>query len=435
MSHHTTLADWIARDAASFSLRSPESLNAAIDQVISALGPSVELLGFGEALHGSEEMLVLRNRLFARLAEAHGYSAIAIESSFPKGRLMNEFVLGHGPSSYEEVQDAGIGYFGRLEANRELVEWMRGYNADPAHRMKLHFYGFDIPTSATGNASPRPLLQFVLDYLSSIDDASGEAHRQRIEGLLGSDADWENPAQYADHTQSVGRSPAATSLRIALEDLITELLIRRPELVGFSDAERFAEALHYATVARQHLNYHAAVAKNAGHGGLLGIRDAMMADNLAYIVEREKGRGKVLAFAHNSHLKRGLMAAWPTWLKALGMEPFAWWPAGSHLAQMFGERYAVIGSAVGVSDENGIGQPEAGTLEARLTASPGEARFIPTHRAKGLPAEKIEALVARAGSMKNLSYVPLSAQSFTDFDWLAVLNSSAYNRGGPPLRR
>ena len=38
---------------------------------------------------------------------------------------------------------------------------------------------------------------------------------------------------------------------------------------------------------------------------LLGIRDAMMADNLAYIVSRERGRGNVLAFAHNSHLQRG----------------------------------------------------------------------------------------------------------------------------------
>src|SRR5262249_6149719 len=136
-----------------------------------------------------------------------------------------------------------------------------------AHRTKLHFYGFDIPTSATGNASPRPAVQFVVDYLSSIDEASGEVHRQRIEALLGSDADWENPAQYADHTKSVGLSPAATSLRIALEGLITELLIRRPELIGFSDAERHAEALHYASVTRQHLNYHAAVAGKAGHGG------------------------------------------------------------------------------------------------------------------------------------------------------------------------
>ena len=148
-----------------------------------------------------------------------------------------------------------------------------------------------------------------------------------------------------------------------------------------------------------------------------------MADNLAYIMGRELGRGKVLAYAHNSHLQRGKAVL-----------PWAiWWPAGSHLNEMFGPRYAVIGTAVGVSDANGIARPESGTLEARLTALPGMARFIPTHKGQGLPASEIASLPIRSGSMKNPTYIALTPQSLTDFDWLAVLDSTAYNRGGPPL--
>ena len=51
-------------------------------------------------------------------------------------------------------------------------------------------------------------------------------------------------------------------------------------------------------MARQLLNYHAALArklepeKRIFEG--LGIRDSMMANNLEYIVSRERGRGKVL---------------------------------------------------------------------------------------------------------------------------------------------
>lgn len=37
---------------------------------------------------------------------------------------------------------------------------------------------------------------------------------------------------------------------------------------------------------------------------------------------------------------------------------------------------AVTGLAIGVSDENDIGQSEASALEARLTASTGLMRFI-----------------------------------------------------------
>jgi len=377
---YTTLDDWILHEAIPFSVDSSENFNASVDRVIATLGDSLELLGFGEALHGGEDILILRNRLFQRLVEKYGYSAIAIESSFPRAHLVDEYISDCGPESYEAVQDDGFSHgFGRLDANRELVEWMRRYNADPSHRVKLRFYGFDSPDS------PRRVLYFVLDYLASIDSGSSKEHRERIDLLLGQDADWENPAAMMDPTKSIGLSPAANALRIETEDLISELYVRRPELVAKSEESRYLEAVQYATVARQLLNYHAVMARTSGKPGDrlvsgLGLRDAMMADNLEYIVSRECGRGKVLVFAHNSHLKRG-KAEWQ-----LGSDLLTWWPVGSHLNEMFGPRYAVIGSAVRVSDTNGIGQPEVGTLEARLTVAPGPVRFIPTHKGQGLPS-------------------------------------------------
>ena len=430
---YTTLDDWILHETIPFSVDSSETFNASIDRVIASLDDSVELLGFGEALHGGEDILILRNRLFQRLVETHGYSAIAIESSFPRARVVNEYIAGRGPAAYEAVQDTGFSHgFGRLDANRELVEWMRRYNADPSHRVKLRFYGFDSPTEMTGTDSPGQVLHFVLDYLASIDSASGKEHRERIDPLLGQDSDWENPAAMMDPTKSVGLSPAATALRIETENLIAELQVRRPELVAKSDESSYLEAMQYATVARQLLNYHAALAQKSESSNRivegLGLRDALMADNLAYTVVRERGRGKVLAFAHNSHLQRG-KSQWQLYTWAL-----TWWPVGSHLNEMFGPSYAVIGSAVGVSDANGIGQPEAGTLEERLTSVPGTVRFIPTHKGQGLPASEIAGLPTRSGSMKNPTYFALTPQSITDFDWLAVLDSMAYSRGGPPLQ-
>ena len=429
---YATLDDWIACEALSFSVDSPRTFSAAVDKVIASLDGSVELLGVGEALHGDEDILIFRNRLFQRLVEAHGYSAIAIESSFPRAHIVNEYVAGRGLASYEAMQETGFSHgFGQLEANRELVEWMRQYNTDPTHRVKLQFYGFDSPTEMTGTDSPSHVLHFILDYLTSIDKASGQEYRSRIDQLLGQDSDWENPAAMMDPTKSIGLSPEATALRIETEELISELRARRPELVAKSDESRYVEAAQYASVARQLLNYHAALARESGEQlvRLLGIRDALMAENLVYVVSHEHDRGKVLAFAHNSHLQRG-KAQWQ-----LGTDVYTWWPVGSHLNEMFGPRYAVIGSAVGESLANGIGQSEVGTLENRLTAVPGPARLIPTHQGQGLPTSAIAALPTRSGSMKNPTYFALTPQSFTDFDWLAVLDSTAYSRGGPPLER
>lgn len=431
---YATLDDWIRHEAIPFSIDSPETFDAAVDRVVASLGGHVELLGFGEALHGGEEILLLRNRLFRRLVEAHGYSAIAIESSLPRARVVNEYVAGRGPASYDGVEEAGFSHgFGRLEANREIVEWMRQYNADPSRRVTLRFYGFDSPTEMMHSDSPRWLLEAALEYLAPFDDTAGLERRERIRTLLGSDAAWENPAANMDPAQSVGLSPAAAELRLEAEELVTDLRVRRPELAAKTGEDAYLEALHHASAARQLLTYHAAVARPSDATErivrLLGMRDAMMADNLAYMISRERGRGRVLAFAHNSHLQRG-RAEWQ-----LGPHALTWWTAGAQLDALLGPGYAVIGSAVGVSDASGIGRPEPGTLEARLTAASGPARFVSTHRGRGLPAGEIAALPTRSGSTTNSTYFPLTPESLADFDWLAVLDATEYARGGPPLRQ
>jgi erythromycin esterase-like protein len=416
-----TLAEWVAREAVPFALDAPESFNAAVDTLMGALGGAVELLGMGEALHGGADILTLRNRLFQRLVEAHGFSAIAIESSFPRAHLVNEYAAGRGAAAYDAVQEAGFSHgFGRHEANRELVEWMRRSNAEPGRGVALRFYGFDSPTEMVSSDSPRRLLYAALDYLAALDSAGAQARRERIDALLGQDAAWENPAAMMDPAQSVGRSPAATALRIETEELSAELQMRRPER-SQSDADRYAEAVHSAAAARQLLNYHALLAGTSSRrvAELLGLRDAMMADNLVYVLAREQGRGKVLVFAHNSHLQRG-RAEWQ-----LGELLNVWWPAGAHMHALMGARYAVIGSAVGVSEANGIAEPEAGALEAQLMAGPGPARFIPTHEGARLPVAEIAALPVRTGSRLNSTYFPLTPRSLTDFDWLAMVDRMA----------
>src|SRR5258706_440990 len=68
--------------------------------------------------------------------------------------------------------------------------------------------------------------------------AREQTYRRWTEPLIGADADWENPAALRAPSQAIGLSPAATALRIATEDLATELRIRRPELVAKSGPDR-----------------------------------------------------------------------------------------------------------------------------------------------------------------------------------------------------
>lgn len=420
MADPKTIDEWIARDAVAFDLAAPASVDAATDALVAALG-DVELLGLGEMMHGSEEILLLRNRLFRRLVASHGYTAIAVESSFPRGRLVDDFVNGRGDAeTFADVRDGGFSHgFGAFDTSRALVEWMREHNATAT--TKLRFAGFDSPTEMGPSDSPRQLLDVALAFLKTVDGPRARGRRERMDALLGDEAQWLNPAAAFDPAKGIGCSPNAVALRAATEELIADLRLRQPEFAG--DAlDRYEEAVHCARHAREMLTYHAAIATPSDDRleRLLGLRDAMMADNLAYLVERERRRGgKVFAFAHNSHLKRG-RAAWQ-------MGPYAlqWWPAGAIVASMPRLRYAVVGAGLGTSEANGIAAPEAGTLEDRLVAVPGPVRFVPTRGARSLrmPA-------ARSGG-KNPSYFPFTADSVRDFDAMLVLDTTTYTRGGP----
>lgn len=425
---YSTLQDWLSRDAIPFDLDAAGSFESAADRMMRSIGDSVELLGFGEALHGSEEILLLRNRLFQKLVADHRYSAVVIEVSSPQARAVNDYVVGRREAADQAVRAWFGAGFGQLDTNRELIGWMRDYNGDPARETPLHFYGFDLPLGQGGLASPSTVLDVALDYLASYDAVSAKTHRERINALVGDAADWERPAAMFDPSQSIGRSRNAVELRIATLDLITELRIRRPELVAKTGRLEYAEAVHHAELARKLLDAHAALATPGAYARMLGIRDLIMADNLMYIMEAERGRGNVLVFAATGHLKRGKAQ----WSLPPGPDIKEWWPAGSHLAQMLGPRYAVIGQAVGISEANAIAAPEPGTLESRMIDN-GQPLFIPTHPGRGLPAAEIAALPVRSGSALNPTYWVLGPQTFTDVDGIIFLPSTSYPRGAPSL--
>ena len=292
---------------------------------------------------------------------------------------------------------------------------MRAYNLDPARTTKLNFYGFDIPSGNAGVASPGKVLSFVVDYLGTVDADRAEAFRENIRKHLGDDAAWENSAVYMDPSKSIALSPSAAALRVETEELIAELRSRRPELVAAGGDGAYHEALRHAEIARELLNFHAAMgSRKPGQSPavVLGTRDASMADNLVYIADRERPRGKVLVLAHNSHLQRGL-ASWPGQKYWGTDDDCEWWPAGAHLAEILGPRYAVIASAVGVSPDNGIGEPEPGTPEAMLAGSGHDTLLV------AIRGADFGDVPTRTGSTKNPTYVPLNAKAGTNFDWIA----------------
>jgi erythromycin esterase len=411
---YPTLKAWIAAESFDWSLDDDASIGGAVDSLLATLGDSVQVLGWGEPTHQVEGFLELRNRVFQHLVEHHGYTAIAIESSYPRGRLANDYVQGLGEVTLDDALTRGVSHgFGERQANRELLAWMRVYSAEHSDR-PLRFEGFDAPTEMMYSDSPRQLLEAVLEYLDHASYPNAAELRSRYHKLLGDDAVWENPQANFDPTKSIGLSPEAKQLVIEVRELSEALRAQSELLISKATEELYEAATHDLHLAGQLLTYHAAVATPSDNrlAELLGQRDRMMADNLLYIARSEQPRGgKVLAFAHNSHLK--LREAEWRW----GDQRLAWLPAGHHVRATMGTAYQVVGIGAGTLAAYGLGEPEPGTLEALLT-SDGTSRFVSTDAGTRVPGEHIESLPTRTADPR---YFPFTRDSLQDFDAIGVL--------------
>lgn len=136
--HFTT---WAAQHAVALPPCPPE--HGQWDKMRAIIG-AADLVALGEPAHGAQEPLALRNCLFRYLVEHDGFTAIALETGVSESRALNAYVAGGGGDVRALARENFSWGFGRFAENVALLEWMRGYNADPAHRRKLSLYGIDL---------------------------------------------------------------------------------------------------------------------------------------------------------------------------------------------------------------------------------------------------------------------------------------------------
>lgn len=320
------------------------------------------LLALGEPTHGESAFLQIRNEAFASLTE-RGYRSIALESDRAAGLIADEFVQGSAAVTLDRALAEGFSHgFGVAPANRDLLLWMREWNAGRPAAERLTFHGFDAPLEMAGAPSPRRYLAQVCDFLGS--DRSVE-----IDGLIGDEARWSDPAAIWEPGKSIGRSADAQCLRVIADDLLTELYLqapRRPE--GWRTA--FVRTTAAVALLRYHAEAAAPLPQEQRVARLVAVRGALMAENLLAIRSAEAHRGPTLVFAHNRHLQRH-----PSTMTMAGMD-LSWFSAGAIIGSLLGDHYAVIAGSIGVSPALGIEAPAPSTYEGKLQQKTHPARYV-----------------------------------------------------------
>ncbi|MEV6618568.1 erythromycin esterase family protein [Streptomyces sp. NPDC051051] len=331
------------------------------------------LLALGEPTHGEDALLDLRNDLFRQLVEQEGYRTIAIESDYTRGLVVDDHVTS-GRGTLDEVMERGFSHgWGTSAANRELVRWMRAHNEGRPASEQVRFAGFDGPLEITHAASPRQALTALHAHLAAhVDPTLLPCTAETLDGLLGADARWTEPAAMRDPARSVGRSAEAVRLRLLADELTALLDAQTPHLATVVAPEERDRARVYGRTATGLLRYHFWMADTspARMTRMVGVRDLMMADNLLALAER----GPVLVHAHNGRLQR------ETSTMRMDGQPLEWWSAGALVSARLGEEYAFLPTALGTIRHQGVDTPPPDTVEGHLYALPQDRCVVDAAR-------------------------------------------------------
>jgi erythromycin esterase len=299
LSDNSTFVHWAKTHA-----RPLQASNKAIDDkdlyTVKEMIGEARVVALGEPAHGYREPLVFRNRLFKFLVQHCGFTTIALEGGLAESQLAADYITGAAGTAETAAASLSIG--NPAPENIELLKWMRQYNADTAHKIKLRFYGMDIQiVGFPGDTKPNhTALSQVLAYLGQVDTLSARQANTELAPYI---------AQMSVVKYPLLSSKDQHSLAAILENILALLERQRIDYISRSSKEAYEWARRNAIAALQRDRMMRVMPPDQP-GSIppeawkaMNARDAAMADNINWILNSAANGGKVFVFAHNAHVK------------------------------------------------------------------------------------------------------------------------------------
>lgn len=257
-----------------------------------ALSPMIgnaEVVGLGEATHGSGDFFRMKHRVLRYLVQEKGFRAFTLELPWSSGLRLDDYVV-HGKGNLEDIaHDEFQGSYDlwNNQEYRDLIEWIRNYNVHHPHD-PVHFVGDDM-----GYAGPE-LYDRITDYVA---DAHPEL-LDRVTSLYAGLKPTTDAATYGE--QYLELSLAERKDRAERTGKVLDLLAKqRPGRGADARAQLWAvqnaRAVHQmAEVFSFDMNDDAQVVE------MMKYRDRTMAENTLWW-HRHTG-DRIMLSAHNTHV-------------------------------------------------------------------------------------------------------------------------------------
>lgn len=264
-----------------------------------------QVIGLGEATHGTREFFQVKHRLVEFLVKEMGFTAFALESSYSNCEPINDYIL-TGEGDRDSVL-TGQGYVPwDTEEFSAMLDWLKAHNQRVPDEKKVRFYGIDVLSYQ--EVGREKVLAYLQQYAAEKVASTDSLFRV----LATEENNWPSRLD-----QSVLQSTF-----IPLHELISYFTANKDRLVSASSLNEWEKAFKYLEVMEQGLFVNVEDVPYFLLPQKLG-RDDYMYQNLMYLMEKERPNTKFMFWAHNDHIANNAVER----------------KVGHHLRQKFGDKY------------------------------------------------------------------------------------------------
>ncbi|MBP6773760.1 MAG: erythromycin esterase family protein [Gemmatimonadaceae bacterium] len=319
---------WIAQNSSTLSTTDPAAAFTDLEPLRAMVG-SAQLVGLGEATHGTKEFFRLKHRMLRFLVTEMGFTTFAIEATSPEADDLNRYVL-TGVGNPAVLLSRLYFWTWNTQEVADLITWMRQWNTTAPVAQRVSFRGFDMQSPGASMDSVTSFIHRVapnydVDILNWYQCMQIFRNRGATEGRPRS----EYAAQPAD-----SRAFCAEGINDAVE-------LVRTRGAGAPDLQA---AVHHARLVQQFES----VISTSNQTLSNQRRDAFMAENVTWLRDQSPAGARMVLWAHNEHITR---------------QPGA---MGAQLGIDYGSDYRPLGFSFGRGAFNAILQQgaTAGTLQS-----------------------------------------------------------------------
>ena len=268
-----SVSSWIDRNLLPLNKTNEEYNRDAFRRFMPVLAQT-NVIGLGEATHGSKEFFQLKSDLVKFLITDMDFRIFALESSGHGAEIVNDYVAGGSSTRANALQGLGMQIWQTKEI-AELIEWIRLYNSSVSASKKVQFVGIDMQDM---NGADK-----VVKYLKTVDEDKSDALLTTLSEIRSLSV---TGSLHADNRQ-------ADKMRIlkVIDYFLQYMLEKKDSFMAESSTVEFDETIYRLKNLRQYV---------VGSNG--GARDRAMADNVLHYASSGGRNARVMVWAHNAHI-------------------------------------------------------------------------------------------------------------------------------------